>query len=174
MAETLDLQQYSISLGNTINNPADLQSPVQAVMNIARSFGWTTGTGAGQADRIFADTRTLTASSTEDLDLAGGPLVDAVGVAFTLARIKLLYVAAAVANANNVVIGGVANGLAGPLSPAASGLCTIQPGGVALFIAGVGATGYVVTPATGDLLHVANGGAGTSVTYDVVVIGCSA
>jgi hypothetical protein len=31
--------------------------------------------------------------------------------------------------------------------------------------------GITVTPATGDLIHITNGGAGTNVTYDVVIIG---
>jgi hypothetical protein len=36
------------------------------------------GTAAGQADRVFSDTRTLAASANEDLDLAGA-LTDAFG-----------------------------------------------------------------------------------------------
>ena len=34
--------------------------------------------------------------------------------------------------------------------------------------------GYAVTATTADLLHVANSSSGTSVTYDVIVIGTSA
>jgi hypothetical protein len=49
----------------------------------------------------------------------------------------------------------------------------IKPGGTLALLA-PGATAYPVTPATGDLLQVANSGAGTSVTYDIIVIGASA
>ena len=52
---------------------------------------------------------------------------------------------------------------------------TIRPGGSLALIAGSGdATGYVVTAATADILRFTNGGAGSSVTYDVIIFGCSA
>jgi hypothetical protein len=133
-----------------------------------------TGTGAGQADLLYQKTRTLTASSSEDLDLAG-VLVDNYGVTLTFARIKFIILAAADANTNNVLIGGVANGLTSFLSPAATGILTLRPGAFLALGAGqTDATGYVVTAATADLLHVANSAAGTSVTYDVIIGGCSA
>lgn len=132
------------------------------------------GVAAGQADKMFSDTRTLGPSATEDLDLAG-VLTDAFGAVLTFARIKGLVVAAAAGNTNNVLLGGVANGWATFLSPAATGIITVRPG---TFIAmGVGvadATGYAVTAATADLLHVANSAAGTSVSYDIYIIGASA
>src|SRR6266581_3323517 len=78
------------------------------------------------------------------------------------------------ANINYVLIGGVTNGLASFLTPAATGIITLRPGAfVALGCGQLDATGYVVTAATADLLHVANSGAGTSVTYDVIIIGAS-
>lgn len=134
-----------------------------------------TGTGAGQADKIFHDTRTLAASASEDLDMAGATLTDAFGVAFTLARVKALLIRAAAGNTNNVLLGGVAAGMSTFLSPAATGIITIRPGATFAIFAGVAdATGYVVTPTTADLLHVANSAAGSTVTYDVIIIGTSA
>lgn len=133
-----------------------------------------TGTAAGQADLIFHDTRTLAPSASEDLDLAG-VLLDAWGAVLTFARLKYIIVTAADANTNNVLVGGVTNGVASFLSPAATGIATVRPGG--FFAMGCGqadATGFVVTPATADLLHIANSGAGTSATYDVIIGGCSA
>jgi hypothetical protein len=133
-----------------------------------------TGTGAGQADKIWHDTRTLTASSSEDIDLAG-VLTDAFGAALTFVKIKALIISAAVGNTNNVNVGGVANGLSSILTPAASGIIQVRPGSTfAIFAGQADATGYAVTAATADLLHVANSGAGTSVTYDVIVLGTSA
>lgn len=131
------------------------------------------GTGAGQGDLLFADTRTLAASAVEDLDLAG-VLLDAFGVAITFARIKGLYVKAAVANTNNVVIGADAvNPWATLLNT--TGTLTLRPG--ASFLATVGAAdaiGYAVTAGTGDLLQVANSAGGTGVDYDIVIVGASA
>lgn len=133
-----------------------------------------TGTGAGQADLVFHDTRTLAASGTEDLDLAG-VLVDAYGVALTFVRLKFIIVAAADANTNNVLVGGVTNGVASFLSPAATGITTLRPGAFVAWACGAAdVTGYAVTAATADLLHIANSAAGTGVTYDVIIGGCSA
>lgn len=132
------------------------------------------GTGAGQADKVFHDTRTLTASSTEDLDLAGG-LTDALGVALTFVKIKALIISAAAGNTNNVLVGGVAAGLSTIIVPQTTGIVTVRPGATFAVFAGVAdSTGYAVTATTADLLHIANSSSGTPVTYDVIVIGTSA
>lgn len=127
------------------------------------------GTAAGQADRVFADTRTLTASATENLDLAG-TLLDAFGATLTFVTIKAVIIKAAAANTNNVNITMPAsNGV--PLFLAAGDGIALKPGyAFAWFGSGAGVT---VTPATGDLLTVTNSAAGTSVTYDVLIIGTS-
>lgn len=130
------------------------------------------GTGAGQADKLWHDQRTLTASSSEDLDLAG-TLTDPFGATITFARIKGIIIAAAAANTNNVIVGNAtSNGFVSWVGGAAHTV-TVRPGGfLALFAPD--ATAYTVTAATADLLHVANSAAGTSVTYDVVLVGASA
>lgn len=128
------------------------------------------GTGAGKADLAFADRRTLTASSTENLDLAGA-LTDPLGAALTFGHVKAIYVVAKSTNTNNVVVGGAAsNGFAGPFG-GTTPTVSIPPGGF-LLLAHPGA-GWTVTPTTGDLLKVANSAAGTSVQYDVIIIGTS-
>jgi hypothetical protein len=140
------------------------------------SHGWTQdfsfdeGTGLNQANRVWSDTRTLGASATEDLDLVGASLLDAFGVAVTFARIKLFAVRAALGNTNNVVIGGDAAGFVGFLTPAASGLVTLRPG-MSIIVADPSATGMVVTATTADILQVANSAGGTSVSYDVYLVG---
>lgn len=131
----------------------------------------TNGTGANQADLIFTDTRTLAASATEDLDLAG-VLVGAFGATLTFARVKGLFIVAAVGNTNNVnVTRPAANGV--PLFLAASDGVAVRPGGW-IGLSAPDATGYPVTAATGDLVTITNSAAGTSVTYDVIIIGSSA
>ncbi len=133
-----------------------------------------TGTGAGQADKIWHDQRTLAASATEDLDLAGS-LTDALGAAVTFAKIKALVVSAAAGNTNNVVVGGVAAGLSTIIQPQTTGLVVVRPGATfAVFAGAADSTGYAVTATTADLLHIANSSSGSSVTYDVIVIGTSA
>lgn len=130
------------------------------------------GTGAGQADKAFHDQRTLAASATEDLDLAG-ILADVYGAAITFVRVKGLFIAASSSNINNVVIGGGTNPWATLLS--STGTVTLKPGGWCGFGAGASdAVGWPVTAATGDILKVANSAGSTSVTYDIVIVGCSA
>ncbi|MCW6008503.1 hypothetical protein K1W54_28760 [Micromonospora sp. CPCC 205371] len=132
-----------------------------------------TGVAAGQADRVFHDQRTLAASANEDLDLAG-VLLDPLGALLTFVKIKGIVVAAAAGNTNNVVVGAaVANPWSGLLG--AAGTVTVRPGGVfAAFAGAADAAGYPVVAGTGDQLRVANSGAGTPVTYDVIIVGTSA
>lgn len=159
----------------TTNASVKLSKIYQAVL--------ASGTAVGQADLVFHDQRMLTASSSEDLDLAG-VLSDAFGASLTYIRVKGLIIAAlgvtnadgvvTTPNTNNVVVGAASsNAWAALLN--ATGTVTLRPGAIAAFIAGAtDATGYAVTGGTGDLLKVANSAGGSSVTYDIIVIGASA
>ncbi len=132
------------------------------------------GTSAGQANRIFHDTRTLAASATEDIDLAG-VLADAFGTTLTYARVKGLIVAAAAANTNNVIVGGASATQFVSWNGGATHTVTVRPGAVfALFAGAADSTGYVTAAGSTDLLKIANSSSGTSVTFDLVVLGCSA
>ncbi len=138
----------------------------------AYSIDLATGTGANQADMIFHDTRTLAASATEDLDLAGVLIDPLTGAAMTFARVKLVIVIAASGNTNNVnVTRPAANGV--PLFLAASDGLAVRPNGCFLLFA-PDATAVAVTAATADLITFTNSAGSTSVTYDVIFIGASA
>lgn len=131
------------------------------------------GSAAGLADRLFTDTRTIAASSNDDLDLAG-VLTDAFGAVLTFARIKALIVSAATANTNNVVVGGSASNPVTSFMTGTTPATIIRPGATWALIAGqADATGYAVTAATADILRVSNSGAGTPVTYDIIIVGSS-
>lgn len=142
--------------------------------NRAVDIALAAGAGAGQADRFWSDTRTLTASANEDLDLAGAALLDAFGVAVTFARVKALVVIAAPGNTNNVVVGAAgANPWIGAFN--AAGTTTLKPGGaMALFCSSADPVAWPVVAGTGDLLRIANSGAGSSVSYDIAIVGASA
>lgn len=143
---------------------------------LIKQYILTNGTGAGQSDVTYFAERTIGASSNDDLDLTGS-LVDNLGRTVTQARIKGLIVFAGptsgTANTNNVVLGAAAaNQWATLLNT--TGTVQVRPGG--LFMAWTGntdSTGYLITAGTGDIFRVANGGAGTSVTYQIFVFGCS-
>lgn len=163
--------KLTAALAATLGGPLDLSTPVDP-LDFSSVLNFATGTGvtSGNADMMWHDTRTLTASATEDLDFAGS-LTNAFGVTQTFARIKAILVAAAAANTNNVnVIRPAANGV--PLFLAASDGIPVLPGGMHLWVAP--AAGVIVTAGTGDLLTFTNSGAGTPVTYSIIVIGASA
>ncbi|MGJ0508929.1 MAG: hypothetical protein ACR652_17735 [Methylocystis sp.] len=144
----------------------DLGTP-QVLVDIAKSMEFSPGTAAvGQANVLFSDTRVLAASASENLDLAGA-LTDALGATIAAAEIVAVYVAAAAGNTNDVqVTRPAANGV--PLFLAAGDGFALGPGD---FTVRTYRNGVAVTAATGDLITITNGGAGTSVTYDIVVIG---
>jgi len=142
--------------------------------NLARSFGanWGSGTGAGQADLVWGDTNTLAASANTDIDLAAN-LTGPIGGTVTFARVKMILVIAGAGNTNNVIIGNAtSNGFVGPFG-AATHTVSVRPGGMYM-VAAPDAVGWTVTAGTGDLLRVANSGAGTTVDYSIMVIGASA
>lgn len=162
----------SVAVGGTLTSALDLTTAA-APVTVRAATTWQSGTGAGKADRMFSDRRTLNASATEDLDLAG-VLLDAFGAAITWARIKGLYIRAADTNVNNVVVGAASSNAWATLLGATSTL-TLRPGATFGVTTGAAdATTYAVTAGTGDLLKVANSGAGTAVSYDIVIIGASA
>lgn len=144
----------------------DLGTP-QVPIDIEELMEFTAGTAAvGQSNVLFQDTRTIALSANEDLDLAG-VLADALGATIAAAEVVAIFIKAAAANTNNVnITRPAANGV--PLFLAASDGIALAPGDFFLFTR---KTGIGVTAATGDLINIANSGAGTSVTYDIVVLG---
>lgn len=140
-------------------------------LTVSERIRLTSGTGAGSADMLWHDRRTLAGSATEDLDLAG-VLVGAFGNTLTFARVKGLIVKASPTNTNDVQVSRTAtNGV--PLFLAASDGLPVRPGGLLAWVA-PDAAGVVVTAGTGDKLTFTNSAGSTSVTYDVVIIGASA
>jgi hypothetical protein len=141
-------------------------------LTLSYSKTLSSGTASGQADVTWGDSNTLAASANTDIDLAGtltGPL----GGTVTFAKVKLIMVTADEGNTNNVVLGNAAsNGFVGPFG-AATHTIAVPPGGTVV-LAAPGTAGWTVTAGTGDLLRVANSGAGSTVSYKILVVGTSA
>lgn len=138
-------------------------------MVFSRTFAITDGVGINKAESIFRDQRTLTASATEDIDLAG-VLTDAFGATISFTKVKAIMIYAATANTNNVQVGGAAsNGFINWVS-SPTDVIEVPPNSL-FFLMNPTAAGYAVTAGTGDLLKITNGGGGTSVTYDIIIIG---
>ena len=159
-----------VDLVATQTNALDLVTPT-VPLSYKNIYDWANGTGADQADAIFTDTRTLAASTAEDIDL-NAALTDALGASFVLTKLKMLIIKAAAANTNDVVIGGAATNtftLAG-LFVDPTDKINIKPGGMFVWVA-PNAAAIAVAAGSADTLKIANSSSGSSVTYDIVVIG---
>lgn len=164
--------QLAVTVSSLLTATQDLGTSQNSA---SRNYAVTTadGAGAGQANRIFHDQRTLAASATEDLDLAG-VLIDPLGTTLTFARIKAIIVAAAAGNSNDVLVGGAAATQFLSWVGAATHQVRVRPGGVFALLAGqADAVGFVTAAGVSDLLRIGNSGAGTSVTYDIILIGAA-
>lgn len=167
----LNNTSIALTIAASLQSALDLGS-AQYNFSTGKSVAYTSGVGASQVDKVWTDVRTIAASGTDDLDLAGA-LVDALGATITFVKVKAIFIAAADANTNNVVVGAAAaNQFVGPFG-AATHTVSVRPGGF-FGIACKDATAYGVTAGTGDLLRIANSGAGTGVDYTVVILGTSA
>lgn len=149
--------------------PATLNAAPSYAFNQRSLTRLVPGVAVGQADKVYSATLTISASGSANIDLAGA-LTDPFGAALTFVKVKAIYIRAAVANTNSVVVGGAASdAFLGPFADATDKV-GVKPGGVFLM---VNPAGWPVTAATADLLQVANSGSGTSVTYDVIIVGTS-
>lgn len=162
LTSTITIQALS-----TLSSALDLASAT-VPLSYTKTYSLTSGTGANQANQIFHDQRTLSASANEDLDLAGS-LTNALGATITLTKLKAIIIVASSSNTNNVeVTRPASNGV--PMFLAASDGVSLTPG-ASFCMVWPDANGITVTASTGDLIHVANSSGSTSVTYDVIVIG---
>lgn len=164
--------RISVALNGLQTATPDLSAATSNV-GVERTYSFLNGTLAGQADRVWKDSGTIGASSNTDIDLAGS-LTDDFGGTVAFARIKALVIAAAAGNTNNVVVGAAASNPWTTLLGSTHTI-TLRPGAwIALGAGTADLTGYAVTAGTGDVLRLANSGAGTGVNYDIAIIGCSA
>lgn len=167
MAESFS-GNLKVSLSGTFSSDNDL-STVQQAYTYSKAFPLVNGTAANQANQLFMDQRTITASSSENLDLYGG-LTNAFGTTINFASIKGIIIYAASSNTNNVIVGGDAtSGFANWISDTSDEI-VVKPGGLFALV-DPGADGYAVTDSTADILKITNSSSGTSVTYDVILIG---
>jgi hypothetical protein len=157
-----------VNLTADLLNPLDIGSGTYAVRYTPSNvFG--DGTGANQIKEIFTDTRTLSASASENLDLAG-VLTDVFGTVLSFVKIKAICITADPGNTNDVIIGNHATAAALLGFGAAAHTWAIKPGGMFLTTA-PDANGYPVTATTADMIKVLNSAGGTSVTYTICIMG---
>lgn len=166
MSGTIDHVNVGLSIDALLLSSLDLEAAQSAlVQNIKQTLS--NGTATGNASQVWSDTRTLSASGTENLDLAAS-LVNAFGVTLTFTKLKFAFFRAAVGNTNDVqVTRPASNGVV--LFMAAGDGIALSPGEWFCYFSPT--VGKTVTAATGDLFTVTNSAGTTGVTYDVILIG---
>lgn len=159
------------AIATQFSKSLDLGSP-SAAPTLALVDSLADGITNDQADMVWADTRDIPLSDDEDLDFGTtGGLLDVFGDPFEPAEIVAVQITAAAGNTNNVVVGAAAaEPFLGPMGGTAP-TTTLKPGASLQWYA---PAGWAVANNTNDKLKVANSGAGTPVTYSIIVVGRSA
>lgn len=125
------------------------------------------GTGAGQANKLYADSFSVSQSVNTDLDLSGA-LAGAFGtVVFT--ALKGLLIVAGDSNPGALTVGNVTNGIVAWFGAATHSL-TCKPGATIL-LTDPSAAGLSITAGTADLLRIASAATAGTYTFDVAVVG---
>lgn len=139
-------------------------------MDLAISL--TTGTGAGQADLAIILDRSVATGANDDIDL-NGVLTKALGGTFNAVELVGIIVSnapkAGAANTTNLTIGGGTNPVVGMLGGTSPTLGPIRPGGVFTRFETDAAGICTITPATADILRIANS-AGATNNYRIALI----
>lgn len=131
-----------------------------------------TGTGASTADKVWHDSRTLTTGTADNLDV--NALTNSIyGNTVTSIFVKLralIIVNTATTSGYDLTVGNGTNPWIGPFGSGAHTIA-VPANGVLLLTNPV--AGWTITNATGDVLKINNGSAG-SITYKIALIGTSA
>ena len=158
----------NVSVSGTLASESLDLGTASRTLNKSYRQAFTSGTGANQANQMFADTRTVSGSSNDDLDLAG-VLTDGLGNTITFTSIKAIIINSVTANGDALHI--TDDGVSGFISwlGATGDIVKLRPGG-SFMITNPEANGYAVTAGTADILRIANQDAGAA-TYDITIIG---
>jgi hypothetical protein len=157
-----------VNISSSLTGTAGL-APVQAALSFLKSIALADGTDANEADVVYSQSATILTAGTLSLDL-NGSLEDALGAAFTPAKLRAVLIYSRPTNTTNLTCLGDAASV--PILNTAATTFTLAPGGLFLMVAPA-AAGIAVTATTGDIVKIVNA-AGASAVVDVVLIGTSA
>jgi hypothetical protein len=176
MAKTLSAGPFRVSGSFTHTNTTTLGSTVNYSDSVAWTGTFTDGSGASQANKIYAEKLTITGGASNNLDLAGG-VTDPFGASFSFALFKILYVELTTESAATALqVGGHATLAVNTLFTSVTNHDTDQPGikivnGGCFFVGRTDATGYVVTATTEDILLLKNLDGAVSAIVKIVIVG---
>lgn len=160
--------EIALTIKGALTGDNDLGTPKMILDTIEERLSLSAGTDSvNKANILFSDTRTVAISGNEDIDLAGA-LTNAFGQTITAAEVVAIFIKAHAGNTNNVNVTRPADtGFVGPFLAAGDGI-SVKPGEYQLLVS---RSGWGVTAGTGDIINIANSGAGSTVTYDIVIVG---
>ncbi len=139
---------------------------------LRKIIDYVNGTGAGQADILFVDSRTVASATNDDIDLAGA-LTDAFGASVAAAEIVGIVIDSDADNTTVLTVGVAGTNPWTTMFAASGDGIKVFPGGVFVNFAkdasGMGAVGAGAS----DVLRVANA-SGASATFRIAVLARSA
>jgi hypothetical protein len=157
-----------LSVSGSLSNAIDIGSAGYS-FNKTYTNNFANGTGANQANNIWTDSRSVNASSNDDLDLAGS-LTNAFGATLTFTNVKAIIIKSDADNGDDLEVGAEGSADFATFFGDASDKIIVPPGGM-FCLTNPGADGFGVTATTGDILRIANTDSGGSATYEIIVIG---
>jgi hypothetical protein len=160
----------ALQIQGILQNTRDLGS-ANVTETLAQRVTITNGATANKATQVWADTRALTASGTEAIDLSGA-LTNGVGGTVAFTRVIGLGVVASSSNGSTITLGGAASNAWEVWAGAAGDTVKVRPGG-ALFLTAPDATGLVVAT-NADQLKVLNDSTAATASYSILLIGSEA
>lgn len=170
----------SASIGLTLNISAattqDFGTAVHEIIQSLALASLSTGSGLNQANYVFADRRSLNASTAENIDMYAPAVRDALGQTLTLSKVKALYIhnrgGSTLSASDIVAVGGEGSAATwnSPFSGSDSFEMSLEPDGKLVLIS-PSAAGYAVANTTNHLLKVENLNGAQAITYDIIIIG---
>ncbi len=168
MAVTLTLGYHLQFLQRKVVEGANVDAEPRFDQNLTLE----SGTVVNEQDLLWYDIgRTLAASASENLDLAGS-LSDPFGDTITMAKLKGIYIHNKNTTAGDVLQFGN-NAAHVPLFSAVTTSFDIGPGAT-FFWLDPSLAGVTVTAGTGDIISLAETGAANTLTFDIAIWGTSA
>lgn len=159
----------TLNINPTLTKAADL---ITAGLNASPVINWgfqlASGVAAGQVDQMYAKHHDVVAGSPVSLDCVGTSLLNPLGDAISMAKLKLAAFRATIGNAANIEVFGGSNPVSAFVKDV-SDILVLRTGGIAILY---DPAGWALTAATADLLKLLSSSGTNGV--DVVLLGTSA
>jgi len=151
-----------------LTGPLDLVT-TQADMDINERITLATGTGNNQADQAFSDQYTISASSTQVVDL--GAAVSNINQTLVFSKVKAIFLKLAAGASDQSTVSLAPNGTEGFADWLAGTTPALKVGPGGILLVTHPKEGWAVAEDTDDKLLITNDDSTNAATVDIVVIG---